>query len=376
MWKKGRGSLTGPGRWRRVVEETEWAVVELRIKGGTAIDSKIRAAEFGESSSSSSSPTRSLFSELFEKTKLRPREVTIERLKGEDGDQIVGDPDVNANLISAYLLGVLRALRPPEGAASSLEGLRVGFCFCLDLDRFPSRDIGNRIKLPWPRAPELRAALAPFGALRSLALDVMISGVHKSLAFQFSGLDEGISPHAAAAIAAACPLLRSLSLPLRPSGSPTSTSAVLAALAPLAHLQQLAVVLDGVRSGAKVNVAAGLAALADGPAGKSLRKIAFFKAGVATFDFGALQILGDLPVEVEVNVHLRLADDFVADLFARPGADTGAGADLNDEELEELEEYEEYREAWIECAGAIRDALAGRKSTVTSEIDFHDLSVN
>eukprot|EP00741_Cyanophora_paradoxa_P011521 tig00020557_g11129.t1 len=307
-------------RWRRAIEETEWADVDLRISGGKAADwssdtarsrlVKRRKAEPGTEGGGEQSYSQLM--QLFESRRVRLgsasvslqgelpvpalsnqepvddhtafvslrrshrlvanaacgllaaiacrnsgpaqlREVTVELLRFDDSEM---------DFLSAYLLGVLRALRPPEGAASALESLSVSFSFSRDFDRFLSRDIGNRTWLPWPRAPELQAALAPFGALRSLA-------------FHFSGLDEGISPHVAAAIAAACPFLRSVRLGLSSSASPiaTSTPAVLAALAPLAHLQELA--LYGVCPGRMCKVAAGLAALADGPAGRSLRSIAF-----------------------------------------------------------------------------------------------------
>eukprot|EP00741_Cyanophora_paradoxa_P015810 tig00020904_g15263.t1 len=160
---------------------------------------------------------------------------------------------VDGNFVRAYLLGVLRALRPAEGAATSgLESLSVG------LTSSSGGGGGRELEgARWPMAGELEADLAVLGqlALRRLVL--------------FFEDSDGVSRKMAATIAAACPLLRSLSLQPNKNSIPE----VLAALAPLAHLEEL-VVVDKAFS----NVARGLAALADGAAGQSLRSVAFVTA--------------------------------------------------------------------------------------------------
>eukprot|EP00741_Cyanophora_paradoxa_P005699 tig00000903_g5525.t1 len=162
------------------------------------------------------------------------------------------------NLLREILLGLLRALRPPEGAASRLERLSVRFG---GVDREHPR-LGW---MAWPAAAELRAALAPFAALRALDLS-------------FGGLDADFSPGAAAAVAAACPLLRSLTVGV--ASAKRAREEALAALAPLGRLERL--VVEGgsffsrrFSASAGAELAAGLAALADGPAGASPRSIEF-----------------------------------------------------------------------------------------------------
>eukprot|EP00741_Cyanophora_paradoxa_P010953 tig00020553_g10589.t1 len=85
-----------------------------------------------------------------------------------------------------------------------------------------------------------------------------------------------MEPESAAAVAAACPLLRSASL--RPRFD--SFSKVLAALAPLEHLEELL-----ASSFKPASVSEGLVALADGPAGRSLRRIALLD-GKWLYEYG------------------------------------------------------------------------------------------
>eukprot|EP00741_Cyanophora_paradoxa_P002847 tig00000640_g2763.t1 len=168
-----------------------------------------------------------------------------------------------------FLVGVLRALWPPGGAPSGLESLAIG-------------SSGGQLKCAregdwWPPPAELRPALAPFGRLRSLVL-------------AFAHSEEGAGPEFAAAVAASCPLLRALAI--RPRAG--SADAVLAALAGLARLEQLVVVLRDEcvdRTFCSVrhveanhrsdghDVTPGVVALADGEAGKSLRRLAFSPTG-------------------------------------------------------------------------------------------------
>eukprot|EP00741_Cyanophora_paradoxa_P024584 tig00000269_g23735.t1 len=298
-------------RWRRVVEETEWASVELRIEGGDATDwtggksGKRRKAAGGEGAGGPGGErVYSLLTELFEARKLRlggsagcsvalraefPRPPTL-RL-GKSGDvaavekshqlaasaacgllatiagRVCGPAQlreatvelINASrirratrkLLRDVLLGVLRALAPQDGAASALECLSVGFT------GGPGSDDSESDRfMPWPEPDELRTALAPFGKLRSLTLF-------------FNELDEGAALEAAAAIAEACPLLRSLALG-------PGEDAALAALAPLAHLEEL--VVEWPPPTRDSNEPRALAALADKPAGRSLRRIALFRS--------------------------------------------------------------------------------------------------
>eukprot|EP00741_Cyanophora_paradoxa_P010964 tig00020553_g10599.t1 len=106
-----------------------------------------------------------------------------------------------------------------------------------------------------PKAADLRAALAPFDNLRSLAIS-------------FGSLDVGITAETATAIAGACPLLRAFRCGLhRPS-----VNAVLAALAPLGRLEELSLPMDGGEYAC--DISDGVLALAEGPAGRTLRRIA------------------------------------------------------------------------------------------------------
>eukprot|EP00741_Cyanophora_paradoxa_P024551 tig00000269_g23704.t1 len=180
----------------------------------------------------------------------QPREVIVELRGAEALFAFQGETD--ADFLDACVLGVLRALAPPEGATSALESLSVG-CVGKDIDEDMTTD-----RLAWPEADELRAALAPFGRLRSLAL--------------FSSNSFGIRPDAAAAIAAACPLLESLCV----SADYQCVPEALAALAPLAHLERLVAAWPSADPDSSSDVSAGLAALADGPAGRSLRSVALF----------------------------------------------------------------------------------------------------
>eukprot|EP00741_Cyanophora_paradoxa_P017678 tig00021013_g17073.t1 len=198
-------------RWRRVIEETDWSSIELRTD---------------EEKSAGSAPSRhGVATALVEERKLRlgdgasvsggggggggaapaqPREVVFGVLGSEDGDEEDG---CGEDFLRRFVLGALRALRPPGGAPSLLEGLLL----CLK----------NR---------------------------------------------------AAAAAAAACPLLRSLSF--RPDLA--SESAALAALAPLARLERPAPLFGAARADHCLAGDAswgGLGAIAEGPAGRSLRSL-------------------------------------------------------------------------------------------------------
>eukprot|EP00741_Cyanophora_paradoxa_P024574 tig00000269_g23726.t1 len=302
-------------RWRRVVEETEWAIAELRIAGGrgtTAAGSMEalaalfdqRKLRLGVGASIALAPVleesqRAELAELEERHALAaraacgvlaaavragpaPRAVAVNilsRYRYED----IGVGSAGESFVRDYVLGVLGALRPPaaEGAAissgssSSLENLSIGLSDSRGRD--PGYDDGDEEgadgggsddydydeleleQLPWPEVDKLRAALAPFAKLRSLSLF-------------FNELDAGATPDAAEAIAAACPLLRSVCLrPFR-----NSAGGVLAALAPLARLEEL--VVSWLPFQWSFDAAAnGFVALANGPAGQSLRKLEFVK---------------------------------------------------------------------------------------------------
>eukprot|EP00741_Cyanophora_paradoxa_P010983 tig00020553_g10617.t1 len=177
----------------------------------------------------------------------QPRRVIIELVKGYF--------PMSEDFVCVYLLGVLRALRPPEGAASGsgsgLESLSVGL-----VSKEPVRwPLPGWAPMPWPQPEELGAALAPLGALRSLDL-------------YFDHLDVGVGPGHAAVIAASCPLLRTVAL--GPSGG-ASDRATLAELAPLARLESLALV-DLGRTEAD-SMSDGLDALSYGAASRTLRTI-------------------------------------------------------------------------------------------------------
>eukprot|EP00741_Cyanophora_paradoxa_P001911 tig00000523_g1851.t1 len=192
----------------------------------------------------------------------RPRKMTVELFpaypsaKGRSSIDSATNAAVAAGVVSAFLLGMLRALRPvdPDGAAggsgSGLQSLKLGF---LPLDC--AYTYTEQQPLPWPPADELRAALAPFGDLRSL--DLWFPGA-------------AVGAETAAAIVAACPLLRSVSFRPCPMESP----AVFIELGRLAHLRKLVVLLRNYWESRRC--AGGIAALAAGPAGASLRRIAFY----------------------------------------------------------------------------------------------------
>eukprot|EP00741_Cyanophora_paradoxa_P024582 tig00000269_g23733.t1 len=306
-------------RWRRVVEETEWADFDLWY-----------AYEAGSTSTPACSShcdcAYCMASDLFEKGKLRlserfsvtlrpwlyefvaqaagnkrtvaaacnllaammlrsaqPREASVMFLNDHDETGLVlGDSstrEIDPDLFSSYLLDVLRALQPREGAPSALESLSVGFSggSCVDAADHDNDGYDDYIHsvmdempagcVPWPPAAELHAALIPFRGLRSLTL-------------LFDDFRMAVSSEAATVIAATCPLLRSVAVSLRPFRE--SSDAVLAALARLAHLEELAlVVVSCTRSAAlsdpaySVYLRHGLLELAEGPAGQSLRKIVF-----------------------------------------------------------------------------------------------------
>eukprot|EP00741_Cyanophora_paradoxa_P024593 tig00000269_g23744.t1 len=303
-------------RWRRVVEETEWAGVELTIWGSSGEDRdgeqtrrfrsalsvfenrKLRLAkgvalrarlpfdrtqpepednEDWEAVGLPPPPPRTKTKWTAEKGANRrtvgaacsllaaiarshsgPAEL-LDVFVGLDG---VGPGDLSdPRFLNSYLLGVLGALAPPGGAPSALQILSVG------LNGVQLDDPGSLRCPTWPPAAELRAALAPFGKLLSL-----------TLVFDQSCL--GVSPQAAAAIAEACPLLEHVCL--CPSFEDKAPDGVLASLSRLAHLAHLIVhwpsasswPWDGGHDEAKV-LDGGVVALATGPAGQSLRGLAF-----------------------------------------------------------------------------------------------------
>eukprot|EP00741_Cyanophora_paradoxa_P000049 tig00000057_g46.t1 len=324
-------------RWRRVVEETEWASFELRIRAADVdveVDRYLEVTRGAGQSSEEASKEGDenvyrAISALFETRKLRlsagasvslrpelsrllgldyesdaehlhrrrveaacgllraivrshsgsaqPREVSIELLHlsnaydapteirrpsiGEYFSGRTSSPyrylelweQVGRGFLSNYLLEALRALRPPEGAASALDLESISVSF--SCSSATGRKAAPATFLQWPAAAELRAALAPFSKLRSLSLT---SG----------SPDKGFDQQRTAAIADACPLLQSIRL----RSKSESATGVLTALAPLAHLQQIVLIST---SAVFQLITGGLAALADGAAGKSLRSIAF-----------------------------------------------------------------------------------------------------
>eukprot|EP00741_Cyanophora_paradoxa_P024553 tig00000269_g23706.t1 len=308
-------------RWRRIIEETAWTDVELRLrqfnssKGGKASSgsavaasdrstrrkpaaaaaSEAKASGGGEQSDAEQSGELAFdgVSELFEQRKLRlgagaSVSLSVELAPGAKAPRQSEQRAVDATcrLLAAvarnhshsgpaqprgislelgagkqrlscshkwvgdYLLGVLRAMQPPSGAPSGLERLCVGF---LVVQESQGQGRSTAPPPPWPPAAELRAALAHFGRLRSLALT-------------FDRFDAGVGPEAAAAVAACCPLLRYLTLQL----CGEAAGEALAALAPLAHLEELVALFTG---GSPVSDR--VLALGDGPAGQSLRRVAF-----------------------------------------------------------------------------------------------------
>eukprot|EP00741_Cyanophora_paradoxa_P007624 tig00001177_g7374.t1 len=288
-------------RWRRILEETEWASIDIDIDLNTENASyfctalperKLRLSD-GASVRFRSRLENVWFDGVHQNNQFRvtaalrllvaigssrsgraqPRRVSVE-FDGEGEAFIDHYPSANADVVasfSSYLLGVLWALAPQDGAASGLESLSVGFQWRRSpcdpegdeepeladvLDKLPAGEA------PWPAGPDLQAGLAPFRGLLSLAL-------------VFDDVLMGVSREAATVIAATCPLLRSVSVSLRPFRE--SSNGVLAALARLAHLEELVLEWpDGdvcPRSHA-FDAEAGLTALADGPAGQSLRRVA------------------------------------------------------------------------------------------------------
>eukprot|EP00741_Cyanophora_paradoxa_P001777 tig00000073_g1723.t1 len=282
-------------RWRRVVEEREWASVDLRIKGvsGTAALSallgggarKLRLSAgssvalrpelaAGEEEADSEQAAASDDLDAY-RPRLRPsarrgggeswRPASHERwleaalialaavataadptaaAAGQPQPQpraVTGEllgcngrlrvPSLGA-FLSAYLLGVLRALRPAAAVAGQ-----------------------SKRKSKSKPAPAPAAA----SALESLSL--------RSLTLCFGEFDGGVGPEAAAAIAAACPLLRSIVL----QPDVNEGAKVVAAFAPLAHLEDLLLLIGG----SFFNASEGILALAGGPAGQSLKSFAF-----------------------------------------------------------------------------------------------------
>eukprot|EP00741_Cyanophora_paradoxa_P007623 tig00001177_g7373.t1 len=275
-------------RWRRVVEETEWASFELRfseacsaacdrvleaasalferrrlrLRGGASVAVRPWLSEFCSRAARdghrrTAAATCSLLAAVARSHggPAQPGHVVVEFLGSADaGDEVEGFGR-DSEFLRLCLLGALRALAPPPGGApSALQSLSVGVHAEPPSQRPPP--------LLWPPAAELRAALAPFAQLRSLTLSFRNSAA--------------LPAECAAALAAACPLLRSLC-------ARASTSAALAALSPLSRLERLA----ALHEPADGPVEDGLAALADGPAGRSLRSLAFFDSSV--FDGGGAE---------------------------------------------------------------------------------------
>eukprot|EP00741_Cyanophora_paradoxa_P021631 tig00000241_g20879.t1 len=191
-------------RWRRVVEETEWAVVELRLKGG-----EVSSAAGHSESKRSAEHVCGALSALFDRKtgKLRLGNGASVTIKSE----------------FCHFRGiVLWALRPLDGASSDLGGLSVGLTGRRRARQSPSFGLAGRPPaFVWPPHDALRAALAP---------------------------RQPPSPPPA-------PILRSLRI------RPELALAVLAALAPLARLEELALEVDSAFCSADA-VAGGLWALA------------------------------------------------------------------------------------------------------------------
>eukprot|EP00741_Cyanophora_paradoxa_P014596 tig00020807_g14076.t1 len=307
-------------RWRRVIEETEWESFELdageafvescscshdeldgamslyangldvddrhtswaaklpflflkrklRLGAGASVSLRLRLSQEG----SEEAAGRNVLKDAAAFTLLlaicgraRPAAVSFEFLgdgRGEGGglEQPTGDLGGQAEGAS-FRIHLLHLLRTLGRSLPSLESLRVGFRWghefggtddeLADLyEEFPAG------RAPWPPAGELREALGPLGGLRSLTL----------------AFDEplmALSPEAAAAVAGACPLLRSVAVSLRRSRE--AADGVLAELARLAHLERLALQFP-IGPGGCFEPRGGFAALADGAAGRSLRSIA------------------------------------------------------------------------------------------------------
>eukprot|EP00741_Cyanophora_paradoxa_P015841 tig00020904_g15293.t1 len=285
-------------RWRRVVEETEWPSFDLRFKGPNktaaeavlsfvekrtrelqlsagasvslrpefefefATSDPLKAAGFKRSLQCLVTATLEILAAVARRQSgpLQPRAATVELISSEDNrvprslleaeHEDFRGGRYRLDFLSSFLFGVLRALQPADepASASTLESLSIGLH-----PKVPHACSTDA--LPFPPAAELRAALAPFCQLQSLTLC-------------FGELDQGIFPEEAAAVAAACPLLRAVAL------HPRGAAQVLAALAPLARLEELS--LAAASADALFDASRGLEALAEGPAGRSIRRIAFF----------------------------------------------------------------------------------------------------
>eukprot|EP00741_Cyanophora_paradoxa_P011051 tig00020553_g10683.t1 len=255
-------------RWRRVIVGTGWGRFDLRIKGSLSatrmhrtVSALIEAGKLqllgGASFSLRCELTQVRKDPLSPAAPQRPHAAAARDLRASEG---AGDeqrqPRGRGRRREAPSA---RALAPPDGAAVALEALSVGIHAAIPSMR------------PWPTRAELRAALAPYAGLRSLDL--------------FAGdVERGVGPEIAAVIAAACPLLRAVSL--RPGDR--SVPAVMAALASLPHLEELVLLAPA----APFDATRGVAALADGAAGGSLRRLALLLAPGRT---AKLELHGEFP---------------------------------------------------------------------------------
>eukprot|EP00741_Cyanophora_paradoxa_P009783 tig00000147_g9479.t1 len=299
-------------RWRRVVEETEWASFDLRVRtkrikhvsDGVSALFKKRKLRLSAGASVALRPelevgaSRDL--ELWDivgavgdvlaaisvthrgHNQAQPREVVVEFLEGDADLFDEYACAVDDLFMQLYVLSVLAAysyrLRDVGGTVSGLHSLSIGLSS--RREALPGSD--RRMHFPSSADGELGAALAPFRELRSLDL--------------FFHNSAGIPPETAAIIAAACPLLRSITIcPLI-----FAANEVLAALAPLAHLEELAVVWPSNCGLHDFNH--GVAALACGAAGASLRKIAFVAEAGLHKDGGFPKRSADPPVEAPAEV--------------------------------------------------------------------------
>eukprot|EP00741_Cyanophora_paradoxa_P002529 tig00000076_g2453.t1 len=352
-------------RWRRVIEETEWPSLKLRTdkkRPGHEESDEGSDGDLAEGGAGSAPSRHGAATALVEKRKLRlddgasvslgagwreveaacgllaalvrgggrsgsgaaaaqPRELAFRVRGSEEGDEEDGYGEDFLRRLQktssedeedgygrrprirgrgrrgSFVVGALGALRPPGGAPSRLEGLHL----CLFGTLF-------KMDMHLPPGDELRAALSPFGKLRSLTL-CFTRG-------------DGVTPEAAAAVAAACPLLRSLSF--RPDFA--SESAALAALAPLAHLERLA--LFGLASGA------GFGAIADGPAGRSLRSL-FFLDEDAVGESDAFPRMSDIDVpRLDDLANAQLSEAAVCALARLPRLERMGGFALETMSLE------------------------------------------
>eukprot|EP00741_Cyanophora_paradoxa_P007619 tig00001177_g7369.t1 len=274
-------------RWRQVVEETEWSCVELRLKpakpsvesvyacdaalalfeegtlrcgGGASVSLRLELVSGSATKYSHRRALAAACAVLSGVVRGGPAQVTVELVRAyghamaEDDDDSSCSYFRDRSFLRDFLLDLLRALAPPGGAPSGLQSLSIG------LNKWFSCWSAS---LAWPEPAELRAALAPFGGLESLVLF-------------FDDLNDGAGPEEAAALAAACPLLRSLSF--RPHRD--SARGVLAALAPLARLRELALMWPN-----HWEYTEAVEALAGSATGRDLRSIAIdcvrgpFRAG-------------------------------------------------------------------------------------------------